>query len=86
MYEVMVCPRCGEEYWPKGRWQHEPRVGGEYFPWCVDMAVDNGPVDTGLVADVDRKAYQREWLRRKRAEAKVSPDVSPQAFEASREA
>ena len=34
----------------------------------VDKSVDTIPVDS-----VDRKAYQREWARQKRAEKKVKP-------------
>ncbi len=34
--------------------------------WAVDTTVDKSGVDIPSV-DIDRKAYQREWARKKRA-------------------
>ena len=78
---MKLCPECGRVDWkghacfpakPRVAWQGpKPTSVSRRVDKPVDMstpAVDK-PVDTPNVdTDVDkRKAYQREWLRKKRA-------------------
>lgn len=63
-----LCNGCGKAYWFKQQWMHDKCV-------VVHAAKPTGSSRHGKYADPEkRKAYRKEWMRKKRALRPNTPD------------